>query len=128
MAVDGGAVTLTGALPTRDEWELARRAVLSLESIHALADDIEVRDARSPGHTDSELASLARAALRRGDGFAPDSVVAEVRGHDVTLLGTVRSASERMAAERAVIYLPGLTRIFNRIRIERESDSSDALV
>jgi len=36
----------------------------------------------------------------------------------VTLSGKVSSTAERLAAERAVVTLPGLTRIDNRVTVE----------
>lgn len=117
VSADGGSVTLTGEVPTDAERWDAHAATLGVWGVHAIADDIVVRDARSACVTDTELAKAAQSALGHAEGLARDSVVAEVRNHVVTLSGRVASSSERLAAERAVIYLPGLTRINNRIHV-----------
>jgi osmotically-inducible protein OsmY len=117
VATDHGTVTLTGQLPSNSERQLAHAATLSIEGVHSIADDIVVRDSHAPGETDTELARLAQVALQKAEGVTPDSVIAEVRDHVVTLTGTVASSSERLAAERAVTYLPGLTKIDNRVSV-----------
>ena len=117
VAADHGTISLTGQLPTTEERVLAHSAARGVDGVHSVADDIAVRDAHSSGHTDTELAKLAQAALYHETGIPFEAVIAEVSDQTVTLTGTVRSTSERLAAERAVIYLPGLTRIENHIRL-----------
>lgn len=119
VAAEGGTVTLTGHVPTYNERTVAHATTLGVPGVHAVAEDLLVRDARSTGETDTELAKAAQVALRRAVDVPPDSVIAEVSDHVVTLTGHVRSSGERIAAERAVIYLPGLTRINNRVEIHR---------
>jgi osmotically-inducible protein OsmY len=118
VATDGGSVTLTGEVPTENERSDAHAAAIDVVGVHAIADNIEVRDARSSCGTDSEIAKAAQVALKQADGIPCDSVVAEVRNHVVTLSGQVSTSRERLAAERAIIYLPSLTRINNRITVK----------
>jgi osmotically-inducible protein OsmY len=118
VAADGGSVTLTGEVPTDNERSDAHSAAIGVTGVHAIADNIAVRDARSSCGTDSEIAKAAQLALTQADGIAPNTVVAEVRNHVVTLSGQVSSNRERLAAERAIIYLPSLTRINNRITVK----------
>jgi nitroreductase len=77
--------------------------------------------AGSAGGSDAEIARLAQEWLQRAEGVPCDRVVAEVRDRVVTLSGTVGSGAERIAAERAVMYLPGVTQINNRVDVRHPS-------
>ncbi len=118
VSADHGTVTLTGQLHTEEHRQAAHAATLEVWGVHAVADDIVVRSPQSSGETDTELAMAAQRALQHAPDLPIDAVVAEVRDHVVTLTGKVSSTAERLAAERAVVTLPGLTRIDNRVTVE----------
>lgn len=118
VSADHGTVTLTGQVHTNEERQSAHAAVLEVWGVHSVADDIVVRDSYPSDVNDTEIAKAAQASLSRTEGVAHDAIVAEVRDHIITLSGMVRSPSERLAAERAVIYLPGVVEINNRITVD----------
>jgi osmotically-inducible protein OsmY len=117
VATDRGAVTLTGQLPSPAERQVALRTASEVRGVHAVADEMVVRDRCSPGETDTELAKFAQNAIESASDVPRDSVIAEVSERLVTLTGMVSSSEERVAAERAIINLPGLRRINNRVEI-----------
>lgn len=121
VAAVRGEVTLTGEVALDAEREAAHAAVAAVSGIHALADDVVVGDTKPRSMTDTNIAIAAQEALQRATGVPIDAVLAEVRDRIVTLTGKVSSPHERLAAETAVTYLPGLERVNNRVTIRAES-------
>lgn len=124
VAADHGVVTLTGEVPTQAERRAAHDAVVGVVwGVRSLADDIVVRDARSVGMTDTEIAKAAQAALRHAEDVPNDVVLVEVSDHLLTLSGRVATYAERLAAARAVSYVRGVERIVNTVVVE-QADST----
>jgi osmotically-inducible protein OsmY len=117
VSANRGTVTLTGEVLTEMEKQAAHTAVLGVWGIHSIANDILVRDVRSAGVTDTDIASAAQAALWRADDVPKDVILAEVSERVVTLSGTVTLERERLAAERAVSYLRGVVAISNHVAV-----------
>jgi osmotically-inducible protein OsmY len=65
---------------------------------------------------DLTLAAMASDALTLG-GSVPDGVEATVKVGDITLTGSVRTGTEREAAEVMVAELTGVRRVRNDIQI-----------
>lgn len=107
-----GRVTLVGSVQTFPEKLAAAEAVKRLFGVRGISNEIVVRDA---SHVDdAELERTANDALRARAG-APRSVQARVTDGCVVLEGTVTWLYQRLAADAAVAYLPGVRGVDNRI-------------
>ncbi len=115
VAVEDGAVTLSGHVGTYPERRAAVRAALRVRGVSAVADVIEVHNRRSP-RDDTDIARDARDVLSRTT--APvGSVKADVDHHVVTLTGSVVWNHEREAVEKAVAQLPGVREVSNLVEL-----------
>jgi osmotically-inducible protein OsmY len=117
----GGAITLGGHVTTIHEKHVAVRAAERVEAVRAVADDIEVRPSSLHERGDDEIAEEI-AQLRGWCAQIPDSVAAHVSNGHVILHGRVASASERDAAESAVLRLTGVRGVGNLIRVEQQTE------
>jgi len=114
VAVDGGAVTLSGEVASYPEKLLAAKAVQRVHGVTAIAQEITVRV--TGGTNDSDIAREAGEALERAVDV-PESVMASVHDHVVTLSGEVDSRHQWAAAERTVHRTRGVTGVLNLITI-----------
>ncbi len=117
VAVDHGAVTLSGEVNTYPERLLAEKAALRVHGVTAVAEEIKVNYVGGSAN-DSDIAREASEALDRSVNVPSDSVKAIVNGHFITLSGQVAWQFQREAAERSVRYLKGVTGVFNQITIK----------
>ncbi len=114
VAVDSGAVTLSGEVTSYPEKLLAATAVQRVRGVTAVAQEITVRTPWSV--SDSDGAREAGEALERAVDV-PDTVTATVHDHVITLAGTVNGNYQRIAAARAVRHAKGITGVVNMIMI-----------
>jgi osmotically-inducible protein OsmY len=116
IAVEHGAVTLTGRTTSYAERLRAEKAALRVRGVTAVADEIDVR---LPGAVpdDTDIAQQAGEALDRAVDVPP-AVTAVVRDGVVTLAGEVTWQFQRAAAERTVQYQRGVVAVHNRITIK----------
>jgi osmotically-inducible protein OsmY len=114
VAVNDGAVTLSGEVESYPEKRLAERAVLHVRGVSAVADEITVRSNYGPVN-DTDLARSAAEALDSAIDVPADSIKVVVHDHVVHLTGDVRWECEREAAGRAVRYLKGVTGVYSTI-------------
>lgn len=114
VAVDGGAVTLSGEVATYPEKLLAGRAVQRVHGVTAIAQEITVR--LTGGTNDSDIAREAGEALERAVDV-PESVKASVHDHMVTLSGVVDQRYQWVAAERTVHHVKGVSGVLNLVTI-----------
>src|SRR5581483_8091451 len=111
VTVADGVVTLHGFVSTLRERYLAERTTRDVRGVRSIANEIRVApDERHTRH-DSELASAVANALEWDSALADAPVKAVVRDAWVTLSGSVASAYQGEAAERAVRNLTGITGI-----------------
>ena len=115
VAVDEGAVTLSGEVGSYLEKLMATKATQRVHGVTAIAQEITVRTPWSEIN-DSDIAREAGEALERAIDV-PDSVKAVVHDHVVTLTGTVAWHYQRSAADRAVRYAKGVTSLLNLVKI-----------
>jgi osmotically-inducible protein OsmY len=115
VAVEGGAVALSGEVDSYPEKLTAEKAVLRVHGVTAVANDITVRTSWGPRH-DADVAREAGDALGRAVNV-PDEVKAVVKDGHITLSGPVVWQYQREAADRAVRYLKGVKGIFNDVQI-----------
>lgn len=123
VAVDHGAVTLTGRASSYAERLRAEKATLRVRGVTAVADEIDVR---LPGAIpdDSDIAREAGEALDRAVDVPP-AVTAVVRDGVVVLAGEVTWQFQRAAAERAVQYQRGVVAVRNRITLTPLPEADD---
>ncbi|HKT56523.1 MAG TPA: BON domain-containing protein [Microbacterium sp.] len=125
VAVDDGTITLSGEVGSYAERLAAKKAALRVRGVRAIVDDlaVETRGATwSPGEVDT--AQQVDRALRSAT-TVPQSVQAEVHGHDVTLTGEVDWECQRQAARRAVQFLRGVSTINDRMTLKERASASD---
>jgi osmotically-inducible protein OsmY len=123
-AIDG-AVTLRGHVMTIHERHVAVRAAERVDAVRAVADEIKVIEPSLHERADDEIAEEI-AHLRSWGTEVSDSVAAEVRDGRVILHGHVESASQRDAAESAVLQLTGVRVVDNLIKVEPRTESTAA--
>ncbi|MDQ6615662.1 MAG: BON domain-containing protein [Actinomycetota bacterium] len=116
VAVDHGAVTLSGEVDTYPERLQAEKAALRVRGVVAVAEEVTVRNSWGAANP-ADVAREASEALERAVNV-PDSVKAVVHDHFITLSGTVAWQFQRAAAERAVRFLRGVTGVHNNIAIK----------
>jgi len=115
VAVNDGAVTLSGEVGSYPEKLLAATAAQRVRGVTAIAQEITVRTTWGRAN-DTDIAREAGEALERAIDV-PDSVKATVNGTVVTLSGAVDWRYQRGAAERAVRYPKGVTDVTNLVTI-----------
>lgn len=118
VAVDHGAVTLSGEVGTFPERLAAEQAALRVRGVTAVAEEVTVRDIWGGANTDADIAREAGEALQGAVDVPSDSVRAVVADHCITLSGPVTWHYQREAAERAVRYLKGVTGVYNTVKIK----------
>jgi osmotically-inducible protein OsmY len=94
----------------------AERAVKRVPGVRSIANDLHLRTAAE--RADAEIAHEALHRLRNNVAI-PLAVQAVVHEGVITLDGTVSWLHQRAAAESAVRFLAGVTRVVNDITITR---------
>jgi osmotically-inducible protein OsmY len=115
VCVVDGAVTLNGQVSSYPEKTAAVAAVLAVQGVNAVADELVVKSPYS-SRDDAAIAAEAGTILRVST-TVPDAVKATVRDHGVTLTGKVAWNYQRDAAEHLVAQLPGVHSVWNRIKV-----------
>jgi osmotically-inducible protein OsmY len=116
VAVNDGAVTLSGQVASYPEKAAAVSAALRVRGVTAIADEIVVRHRFGP-RDDADVARAAAAAISSKVVIPTESVSATVHHHEITLTGTVAWQHQRTAAKNAVAAIPGVTAVHNRIEL-----------
>jgi osmotically-inducible protein OsmY len=115
VAVNDGAITLSGQVASYPEKAAAINAALRVRGVKAIADEVVVRHRFGP-RADADIARAAAEAIDGTVVIPPESVAAAVRHHEITLTGTVAWQHQRVAAKRAVAAIHGH---FTRCKSER---------
>jgi osmotically-inducible protein OsmY len=124
VAADDGRVTLTGAVDTFDDLELASMDAKSVGGVTAIDNQLLVGPLGA-AVTDSDLADKGRTALDN-DRFVPHgAVMVDVSDGWVTLTGEVRRHFQRKAAEHAVGRIAGVLGVTDKITLSDEPIPSD---
>jgi len=128
VAVHHGVVTLTGTVSSWADKHAAEEAAFRVAGVRDLANDIEIKPAWSSLQTDSEIAEAVRNALQ-WDRFVPHDRIRSTVANTgtVTLTGTVRTLSERDAAETVVRNLANVRCVINQIGVEAPAVAEHAL-
>lgn len=116
VAVNRGAVTLSGQVLSYPEKAAAVGAALRVRGVVAVADEIVVQHSWGD-RSDTDIAREAGAAFAHTIAVPPGSVTATVHDHVVTLAGMVDWQYQREAAHRTVAHLPGVTGVRNTVTL-----------
>lgn len=117
-------VYLRGVVPTVQHKGVASRDVSRIKGVRAVVNDLTVTRATSP--LDLELAQQLRARLA-GDHriLQPANIFVWVENGEVTLLGSVRSCWERLAAAEDARALGGVRRVLNQLVVALVAPGDD---
>jgi osmotically-inducible protein OsmY len=126
VAVNDGAVMLSGEVDSYPEKIEAERAALRVRGVTAIAEELTVRG-KWQGPGDVDIAREATEALVRAVNIPDGAVTATVHDHVITLSGHLPWQYQREAAGRAVRYLKGVTDIHNNIVIKPVVSASGVL-
>jgi osmotically-inducible protein OsmY len=116
VAEMNGDVVLTGRVPSYPQYVQAAAVAARAADVRCVRNDLQV--ALPPGvhRDDLTLAAMASDALTLG-GSVPEGVEVTAKDGDITLTGSVRTGTEREAAEVMVAELTGVRRVRNDIQI-----------
>lgn len=117
VAVNHGAVTLSGEVDSYPEKLHAEKAALRVRGVTGIAQEMTVRSSFGAVN-DTDIAHQAGEAIDRAVDVPKDSVKVAVHDHVVTLTGTVPWHYQRESASRAVRYLKGVHDVFNTVTIK----------
>ena len=126
VAVENGVATLTGHVGSHAEQAAAEEAVQCVRGVHAIVQDIEIRDPRNRKTCDHDIAKRALVVIAWSAMTPEDAVTVHVQKGWVTLGGTVEDAYQRRAAEVAVRKLDGVVGVSNLIKIGLSASTPDA--
>lgn len=124
VAVEDGAVTLSGEVDTYAERIAARHAARRVRGVRVVVDDLTVHPKTVWPVTETDIAKEVDRALQ-GASNVPDTVKAEINGHNVTLTGEVDWDFQRRAAKRSVQYLRGVYSVDNMITLKSRPSAAD---
>lgn len=125
VAVEDGAVTLSGEVDDHFVRTAAKKATLRVRGVVAVVDDLTVHPKGMWPTTETDIAKEVERALA-GAANIPNTIRAEISEHTVTLTGQVRWDYERRAAQRAVQYLRGVFYVLNHITLTARPTAADA--
>ena len=117
VAVDDGAVMLSGEVDSYPEKLQAEHAAMRVRGVTAIAEELTVRG-KWQGAGDQDIAREATDALARAVNVPDGAVTATVHEHVITLSGHVPWDYQRESAARAVRYLKGVTGVNNAISVK----------
>jgi osmotically-inducible protein OsmY len=124
VSVDGGAVSLLGAVDTYPEKWAAENATKCVFGVRTVAQDLTVKVLAEHERSDSDIAAAVQSALK-WDVFVPKTVTAKVQSGWVTLEGQVPKNYQRNAAERAVRYLAGVVGVSNSVTLKPQASAGE---
>lgn len=117
VAVEDGAVTLSGTINDYSQRYAAVKAVKRLAGVKSIANDINA--VISPAHRqdDSEIAKHIAHVFEFNVTIPENAVKAEVTHGRVTLTGEVESDKQRKNVEKQVAHIAGVSAIDNLIEL-----------
>lgn len=118
VAVSDGIVTLTGHVPSYAQKRGAERAVLQVEGVKGVANDVKVRLPDKFERSDTDIAKAARRAIEWHTQLPAETIKVKVDDGWVALEGTVNWNYQRTRAEQAVRYLAGVRGVTNQLRVK----------
>jgi len=125
VAVKDGVVILTGYVSSYAEKYAAERAAKRVYGVNAVANEIEVRLPSSSQHSDIDIAAAAVNALKSNSSVPAERIKVTVTKGWVKLEGEVDWQYQKIAAENAVRYLPGVVGVSNLITVRPKLSPTD---
>ena len=116
VAVENGAVMLSGQVDTYPQILVAEKAALRVQGVNVLQVSIDVAG-EGPHPTDLEIAVEARLALQRAVNLPRTGLHVVVHGGVVTLTGSVPWHFQRQAAAKTVAQLHGVRDLVDRVTV-----------
>lgn len=114
LVVDDGTLKLKGEVEWNYQRERAEQAVRRIRGVRQVLNQITLH----PTVAAADVQHKIVAAFHRNAALDAARLRVEASGNTVTLHGSVRSWSERKAAERAAWLAPGVTHVNNLISID----------
>lgn len=117
ISVSRGQIILDGATDTHEQRHAAERAVARLFGVISVVNCIRVRPPAGATHAEARIDEQIDQALRRYARIDPQRIGVEFDGSEVILTGDRCSWVDRLAVERAIRLIPGVTSVQNNIRV-----------
>jgi len=117
VTVEDGRVTLTGTVPWNFQRSAVERSVARIRGVNAVYNRVTLRPTRqfAAGQARKRIID----ALARTVDLEPITVAVSVEGSEVTITGSVGSATDRARAEQAAWSTPGVTEVHNQLTVAR---------
>jgi osmotically-inducible protein OsmY len=115
VAIHDGVVTLAGSVGSYSERLAAQEAAHRVFGVRDVANEIQVHIPGISIRTDEDIAGAVRSALEWNVLVPAEAIETTVASGWITLEGSVVSWRERVDAESAIRYLPGVKGITNKI-------------
>jgi osmotically-inducible protein OsmY len=112
--VDNGWVTLDGETEWNYQRSSAERAVRNLWGVKGVTNLIRIKPTVP---STAEVSRMIKAAIQRSAESDADRIIVDALDGRITLLGKVRTWSERQDAERAAWSAPGVREVVDQITI-----------
>lgn len=124
VAVHNGVATLFGCVESHDDKVAAERAAWRVPGIRAVALELVEKGRWPHPPTDTEIAHAVVSCLDR-EGVGTSAVHVHVEDGNVSLRGEVDLFHQRDAIERAVLSLPGVKVVSNRLSVRPPEAQAD---
>jgi osmotically-inducible protein OsmY len=118
VEVKDGVVTLTGHLSSYAEKHAAEHATLRVAGVKGVAVELDVRLSGAGERSDAEIVRASEFALEWNVLVPKDKVKVMVEDGWVTLSGELERNYQRVAAEKAIRNLMGVTGVSNQITVK----------
>jgi osmotically-inducible protein OsmY len=122
VAVDQGAVTLTGHVASYVERERAEKAAKRVKGVHAVANELDVHIPHAGLRDDTDIAAAVSGAMAMNIEIPRDAVQVTVRKGRVTLEGTVAWDFQRLAAAKVARDAHGVVSVTNDIVLKQRAE------
>jgi osmotically-inducible protein OsmY len=114
---DDGDVVLRGSVVNLLQRAEAVRTARGVPGVRAVEDQLRTRPAGAEHRTAAETEAAVLDALILDHAVPAYGIDVDVDGGRVTLRGAVDSASQREAAERIALRVPGVCEVRNRLKV-----------
>jgi len=118
VAVKSGIVALTGYVSSYAEKYVAERAAKRVQGVKAVVNEIQVKLPGGSQRTDEDIAEAVTNALNSNLAVPADKILVTVSKGWVKLEGEVEWQFQKLAAENAVRFLPGVVGVTNLITVK----------
>ena len=114
---DDGHVVLRGSVVNLLQRAEAVRTARGVPGVRAVDDQLRTRPEGADHKADAKTEAAVLDALILDDAVPAYGIDVDVDGGEVTLCGAVDLASERDAAERIAVRVPGVSEVRNRLTV-----------